>query len=69
MKTRVYGAEFKQAAVEELLGGRKRVSQICREREIDVTTLRCWRIEFKERGATLPLSTRYGLLGTFDAAR
>ena len=31
--------------------GEKRASQICRERQIDVTTLRRWRIEHDERGA------------------
>lgn len=52
VRTRVYGAEFKLATVEELLSGQKRASQICREREIDVTTLRRWRSEHEERGAT-----------------
>jgi transposase-like protein len=51
VRTRAYSAEFKQATVEELLSGQKRPSQICREREIDVTTLRRWRIEYEERGA------------------
>ena len=31
--------------------GEKRASQICRERQIDVTTLRRWRSEHDERGA------------------
>jgi transposase-like protein len=46
-----YGAEFKQAAIQELLAGVKRPSQICRERRIDETTLRRWRLEYEERGA------------------
>jgi transposase-like protein len=50
VRTRAYSAEFKQATVEELLSAQRRASQICRERGIDVTTLRRWRIECEERG-------------------
>lgn len=50
MRTQIYSAEFKLAVVQELLVGEKRASQICRERQIDVTTLRRWRIEHDERG-------------------
>src|SRR3989442_5207495 len=39
-----YSAEFKQATIQELLVGEKRASQICRERRIDETTLRRWRL-------------------------
>jgi transposase len=45
-----YGAEFKQATIQELLAGEKRASQICRERRIDETTLRRWRLEYEEHG-------------------
>jgi len=51
VRSQTYSAEFKQAVVQELLAGEKRASQICRERQIDVTTLRRWRIEHDERGA------------------
>jgi transposase len=46
-----YSAEFKQAALQELVAGAKRPSQICRERRIDETTLRRWRLEYEEHGA------------------
>jgi transposase-like protein len=46
-----YSAEFKQAALQELVSGEKRPSQICRERRIDETTLRRWRLEYEEQGA------------------
>ena len=46
-----YSAEFKQATIQELLAGETRASQICRERRIDETTLRRWRLEYEERGA------------------
>jgi transposase len=45
-----YSAEFKQATLQDLLAGEKRPSQICRERRIDETTLRRWRLEYEERG-------------------
>jgi transposase-like protein len=46
-----YGAEFKRATLQELLAGGKTVAQICRERRIDETTLRRWRLEYEEQGA------------------
>jgi transposase-like protein len=46
-----YSAEFKQAALQELVSGEKRPDQICRERRIDSTTLRRWRLEYEEQGA------------------
>lgn len=52
MRTVTYSAEFKRETIEELLSGQKRASQICRERGIDVTTLRRWRLAFVERGET-----------------
>jgi transposase len=50
MRTVTYSADFRRETVEELVSGEKRASQICRERGIDVTTLRRWRIAFEERG-------------------
>jgi transposase len=50
MKTPVYSAEFKRATIDELLLEEKRASQICRERSIDVTTLRRWRQEYEQKG-------------------
>jgi transposase-like protein len=47
-----YNAEFKQATLQELLAGQKRPGQICRERRIDETTLRRWRLEYEEHGAS-----------------
>src|SRR5688500_14451285 len=47
-----YEAEVKQAAIDELLSGTKRIGQICRDRGIDVTTLRRWRREYAPRDAT-----------------
>jgi len=46
-----YSADFKQATLQELLAGEKGAAQICRERRIDATTLRRWRLEFEEHGA------------------
>jgi transposase len=46
-----YSAEFKQAALQELVAGAKRPRRICRERRIDETTLRRWRLEYEEHGA------------------
>ncbi len=51
MKTPVYSVEFKRVTIDELLLGEKRASQICRERGIDVTTLRRWRQEYEQKGA------------------
>lgn len=45
-----YSAEFKHATIQELLVGEKRASQICRERRVDETTLRRWRLEYEEHG-------------------
>lgn len=50
MRTVTYSAEFKREAIEELISGQKRASQICRERGIDVTTLRRWRLAYAEHG-------------------
>lgn len=50
MRAVTYSTEFKRETVEELLSGVKRASQICRDRGIDVTTLRRWRIAYTERG-------------------
>lgn len=46
-----YDAEFKRTVIDELLGGQKRAAQICRERRIDITTLRRWRQEYEQRGS------------------
>lgn len=51
MKSPTYSAEFKRETIQELLLGEKRASQICRDRGIDVTTLRRWRLEYEEKGA------------------
>jgi transposase len=50
-RTPTYNAEFKRETIQELLLGEKRASQICRDRGIDVTTLRRWRLEYEEKGA------------------
>lgn len=50
MRTGTYSAEFKRETVEELISGEKKQSQICRERGIDVTTLRRWRLAYEEHG-------------------
>ena len=50
MRTVIYSAEFKRETVEELIAGQKRASQICRDRGIDVTTLRRWRLAYEEQG-------------------
>lgn len=50
MRTVTYSADFRRETVEELVSGEKRASQICRDRGIDVTTLRRWRIAFEEQG-------------------
>ena len=46
-----YTAEFKQATLAEVVAGEKGLTRICRERRIDQTTLRRWRLEYEERGA------------------
>ncbi len=50
MRTVTYSVDFKRETVEELGSGQKRASQICRERGIDVTTLRRWRQAYEEHG-------------------
>lgn len=50
MRAVTYSAEFKRETIEELLAGEKRASQICRDRGIDATTLRRWRMAYAERG-------------------
>jgi transposase-like protein len=45
-----YSATFKLETVQELLRGAKRPTQICRERQIDQTTLRRWRQQYEEHG-------------------
>ena len=50
MRTRSYDAAFKQEVVAEFVRGDKRGAQIARERGIDYTTLRKWRLEYDQRG-------------------
>jgi len=50
MRTVTYSVNFRRETVEELTSGQKRASQICRERGIDVTTLRRWRLAYEEHG-------------------
>jgi transposase len=50
MRTVPYSADFRRETVAQLVSGEKRASQICRDRGIDVTTLRRWRIAFEEHG-------------------
>jgi transposase len=50
VRTRSYDAAFKQEVVEELIRGDKRGAQIARERGIDYTTLRKWRLEYDHHG-------------------
>jgi len=45
-----YSAAFKLETVQELLSGARRPMQICRERQIDQTTLRRWRQQYEEQG-------------------
>lgn len=52
MRTVTYSADVKRETIEDLLSGQKRASQICRERGIDVTTLRRWRLAYEEHGET-----------------
>lgn len=51
MHTQTYSPAFKQEVVEEFVRGEKRGAQIARERGIDYTTLRKWRLEYDQRGA------------------
>ncbi len=51
MRTQTYSAAFKQEVVEEFLRGNKRGAQIARERGIDYSTLRKWRLEYDQHGA------------------
>jgi transposase len=51
VRTRNYDATFKQDVVEEFVRGDKRGAQIARERGIDYSTLRKWRLEYDQRGA------------------
>jgi transposase len=51
VRTKSYDATFKQEVVEEFIRGDKRGAQIARERSIDYTTLRKWRLEYDQRGA------------------
>jgi transposase-like protein len=50
MRSVTYSADFRRETVEELVSGEKRASQICRDRGIDVTTLRRWRMAYEEHG-------------------
>ena len=50
VRTRSYDAAFKQEVVEEFVRGEKRGAQIARERGVDYTTLRKWRLEYDSRG-------------------
>ena len=51
VRTKSYDAAFKQEVVEEFIRGDKRGAQIARERSIDYSTLRKWRLEYDQRGA------------------
>jgi transposase len=51
VRTKSYDAAFKQDVVEESIRGDKRGAQIARERSIDYSTLRKWRLEYEQRGA------------------
>jgi transposase len=50
VRTKNYDAAFKQDVVEEFVRGDKRGAQIARERSIDYSTLRKWRLEYDQRG-------------------
>jgi transposase len=50
VRTKSYDAGFKQEVVEEFIRGDKRGAQIARERAIDYSTLRKWRLEYEQHG-------------------
>jgi len=50
VRTQNYSATFKHETVEEFVRGDKRGAQIARERGIDYSTLRKWRLEYDTRG-------------------
>ena len=58
-----YSAAFKVETVQELLSGAKRPTQICRERQIDQTTLRRWRQQYEEQGVNAWREMTPGVVG------
>ena len=72
MGTKSYDATFKQEVVEEFIRGDKRGAQIARERSIDYTTLRKWRLEYDQRGAeawshaTVPAATNESKIAALE---
>lgn len=49
-KRRKFTPEFKFQVVMELLTGRKRAVELCREHQLSDSTLSGWRVQFQERG-------------------
>ena len=47
---RSFDREFKLQVVRQLLGGEKRLSQLCREHQLSVTLVRRWKEQYEEEG-------------------
>ena len=51
MVHRKFSPEFKRRVVEDILSGRQRMAEVCREHRLSKTLVRQWRKEYEERGA------------------
>ena len=47
---RVFDREFKLQVVRQLLGGEKRLSQLCREHQLSATLVRRWKEQYEQYG-------------------
>jgi len=51
MVHRKFSPEFKRRVVEDILAGRHRMAEVCREHRLSKTLVRQWRKEYGEQGA------------------
>ena len=50
MVHRKFSPEFKRRVVEDILAGRHRMAEVCREHRLSKTLVRQWRKEYEARG-------------------
>lgn len=49
---RSFDREFKAQVIRQLLGGEKRLAQLCREHQLSATLIRRWKEQYEQQGET-----------------
>jgi len=49
---RSFDREFKLQVIRQLLGGEKRLAQLCREHQLSATLIRRWKEQYEQQGET-----------------